>query len=168
MGAVFVTVLMVAAVRPAAAFQVPQSRQEFVKAVSEGKGATTTETFTVEQGIDSLYSVLQDKASACLDVEVRRSGWVGGTMESSSSDYNPTLRRVGGRIEFALQVVHRPRGIGENAPPGGLYVMAADITALGKGRSQVTLYRPTIGYGKVADRFRQWARGDDADCPKMK
>jgi len=31
------------------------------------------------------------KSATCLDVQVRRSGFVGNQMEVSSSDYNPTL-----------------------------------------------------------------------------
>src|SRR5215831_3233572 len=130
--------VLAAAVGPSAAFDVPQSREEFVKAVAAGKGATTSETFTVDQGIDGVYKILLERSSACLDVTVKRSGWVGGYVEASSSDYNPTVKKVGAqRVEFALQVVHVPRGVGEKAPPGGLYVMAADVTPLGKGRSQV-------------------------------
>ena len=162
-------VLLVAGIRPIAAFDVPQSRAEFVKAVSDGRGATTTETFTVDQGLDDIYRLLTKKSSACLDVTVKRSGWAGGTYESTSSDYNPTVRRVGaGRVEFALQVIHRPRAIGENAPPGGLYIMAADVRSLGGRRSEVVLYRSKIGFKKIVGSVKEWVAGEDTDCPKMK
>ena len=117
---------------------------------------------------DEKTGPLSKKASACLDVEVRRSGWVGDHTERSSSDYNPTVRRAGGRVEFALQVIHRPRAIGENAPPGGLYIMAADIKSLGGGRSEVVLYRPTIGFKTIVASVKEWIGGEDTDCPKMK
>lgn len=162
-------VVVVAQIRPAAAFQVPQTRQEFVNAVAAGGRGTTTEKFTVDRGLGEVYSLLKERSSTCLDIEVRHSGFVGNQMEVTSADYNPTLKKIGkDKVEFALQVVHRPRAIGEKAPPGGLYVMAANIRPLGGRRSEVLLYRPTIGFKKVVNSFKQWVAGEDAGCPKMR
>ena len=36
------------------------------------------------------------------------------------------------------------------------------------GRSEVLLYRPTIGFKKIVNSFKQWVAGEDAGCPKMK
>ena len=46
--------------------------------------------------------------------------------------------------------------------------MAADVRSTGKGRTEVVLYRPTMGYKDLARTFRQWTAAEDADCPKMK
>ena len=79
------------------------------------------------------------------------------------------MTRVGRNgAEFALQVVHRPRGVGPSIPPGGLYVMAADIRSLSKGRTEVMLYRPTIGFKKIVGSLKQRTAGESADCPKIK
>jgi len=79
------------------------------------------------------------------------------------------LARVGRNgAEFALQVVHRPRGVGPSIPPGGLYVMAADLRSLSKGRTEVVLYRSTIGFKKIVGSLKQWTAGEDADCPKIR
>jgi hypothetical protein len=162
-------VMLVSGAWPVSAIWVPQTRREFVAAVAEGKGATTVETLVVERGFDQVYGLLKKKSSVCLDVEVRRSGFVGTHMEVSSSDYNPTLRMAGGnKAEFTLQVIHRPRGVGHTPPPGGLYVLAADIRSLGKGRTEVVLYRSTIGFKKIIAGLKKWAAGEDADCPKMR
>ncbi len=164
-----ILVALIALAVPVPAIQVPQTRREFVDAVAAGARSVKMETFVVERGFDEVYANLQKKSSKCLNVQVKRSGFVGNQMEVSSSDYNPTLRKVGGnKAEFALQVVHRPSGIGPTIPAGGLYVMAADIRSLGKGRSEVVLYRPTIGYKDITRSLRQWAAGEDVDCPKLK
>src|SRR5262245_25381787 len=106
---------------PLLALNVPQTRAEFVSAVASGARGVRMEKFTIERSFDEVYRSLESRCSPCLDVEVRRSGMVGGTMEVSSSDYNPTLKRVSrDRAEFSLQVVHRPRAIGEVTGPGGL------------------------------------------------
>jgi len=149
--------------------EVPQTRQEFVKAVTAGEGATRMEKLVVEREFDEIYRVLAVKSATCLDVQVRRSGFVGNQVEVSSSDYNPTLTRIGRNgAEFTLQVVHRPRGVGPSIPPGGLYVMAADIRPLSKGRTKVVLYRPTIGFKKIVGSLKQWTAGENADCTKIK
>ena len=164
-GVAFALVLFAA---PAAAFDVPQSREEFVKAVSKGARGARMETFTAGRDFETIYRLVEKKAAACLDVTVQRSANV-GYWERSSSDYNPTVRRVGnGKGELALQVIHRPRAIGEKTSAGGLYIMAADMQSLGGGRTKIVFYQPTIGFKKIARSVRSWLSGDDVACPKMK
>ena len=165
----FILVVLIALAVPVPAIQVPQTRREFVDAVAKGARSVKMETFVVERSFGEVYAILQKRVIKCLDVQVKRSGFVGNQLEVSSSDFNPTLRKVGGdKVEFSLQVVNRPRGIGPTIPPGGLYVMAADVRSKGKGRTEVVLYRPTMGYKDLTRTLRQWTAGEDADCPKMK
>ena len=165
----FILVVLIALAVPVPAIQIPQTRREFVEAVAGGARSVKMETFVVERSLGEVYAILQKRVMKCLDVEVKRSGFVGNQMEVSSSDYNPTLRKVGAdKAELSLQVVHRPRGIGPTIPPGGLYIMAADVRSTGKGRTEVVLYRPTMGYKDLTRTLRQWTAGEDADCPKMK
>lgn len=154
---------------PAGAFDVPQNREEFVKAVKSGARGVRMETFTLDRSFDEVYRTLEARCTPCLDVMVKRSGMVGGTMEVSSSDYNPTLRRLSAdRAEFSLQVVHRPRAIGEVTGPGGLYLMAADVKRVGAKTTEVTLYRPSMGYKDIYRSLMAWADGKSNDCPKIK
>lgn len=92
-----------------------------------------------------------------------------GYVERSSSDYTPTLRRVAkDRAEFTLQVAHNPRGVGATPPPGGLYIMAADLRSIDARRTEIVLYRPTMGTKKIVASLKQWFDGDPAPCPKIK
>ena len=162
------TALIAAPGAPAALINVPQNRDEFVQAVSAGKGATAAETFTSDQPLGKIYDLLTEKADACLDVEVRRTAYV-GYVERSSSDYNPTLQLIGRtRAEFTLQVVHNPRAVGSSPPPGGLYVMAADLKSIDGDRTEIVLYRPTIGFKNIVESLKKWVDGDDAPCPKLR
>ena len=151
------------------AIWVPQNRSEFVEAVAAGKGATKMETLTVGRSLDQVFATLEEKSAECLDVLVERSGNV-GYVEVSSSDYNPTLERTGeNSAAFTLQVEHRPRGVGHKPPTGGLYLMAADLKAVDDGRTEIVLYRPTMGFKQIAESFRGWLEGSaDAGCPKMR
>jgi hypothetical protein len=153
---------------PAGAIDVPQTREEFVRVVAAGARGVKMETFVVERGLDEVYRTLEARTAPCLDVEVRRSAYV-GYQENSSSDYNPTLSRPGPDLaEFTLQVVNRPRGVGHTPPPGGLYIMAADLKEAGPSRTEVLLYRPTIGFKDITKSFMEWVDGSATDCPKLK
>lgn len=160
-------VLTIATFAPAAMIDVPQNRQEFVAAVVSGEGAPV-ETFTTDQPLDKVFDVLKERATTCLDVETKRTAYV-GYVERSSSDYTPTLRRVGkDRAEFTLQVQHNPRGVGHKPPMGGLYMMAADLRSIDGNRTEVVLYRPGIGVKKIVASLKQWFEGDPAPCPKLR
>lgn len=165
----FAVLVAALAASPAGAIEVPQNRREFVKTVSAGARGVAMETIVSDQGLEPLYRLLQKKSAACLDVQINRSAYVGTHTEVSSSDYNPTLRKSGAAAaEFTLQVVHRPRGVGHTPPPGGLYVMAADLKALPGGKTRVVLYHPTIGFKNVVKSFKAWLAGEDAACPKIR
>ncbi len=156
------------AVAPAFAIQVPQTRQEFVEAVSAGKGATAVEKLRVDQPLDKVYPILEERTRACLDVELQRTAYV-GYVEHSASDYNPTLRRIENDLaEFTLQVAHNPRGVGHTPPPGGLFIMAADLRSTDDHQTEIVLYRPTMGTKKIVESLKQWFSGDAAPCPKLR
>jgi len=161
-------VLALAPCAPAAAIEVPQTRQEFVQAVAAGRGATAVETLSSSQPLQRVVALLQERAKTCLDVKVQRTAYV-GYVERSSSDYNPTVRLAGkDRAEFTLQVEHNPRGVGHTPPPGGLYMIAADLRSIDGARTEIVLYRPTIGGKKIVESLKQWFDGDPAPCPKLK
>jgi hypothetical protein len=151
---------------PSLAIDVPQTREEFVQAIAGGRGAGP-ETIRVQQPLDKVYAVLEERLTACLDKKVERTAYV-GYVERSSTDYNPTLRHVGADgAEFTLQVEHHPRGVGHTPPPGGLFMMAADLRS-SEGGTEIVLYRPKIGPGKITASLKQWLAGEPAPCPKLR
>lgn len=156
-------------VPPLGAIDVPQTPEEFRREVAKGARGARMETLVVERPFEEVYRALEARTQPCLDVTVQRSAYV-GYWERSSSDYNPTLRRLGpDRAEFTLQVAHNPRGVGHTPPPGGLYLMVADVKRTGASSTEVVLYRPTIGaFKKIPASFMQWAEGSNTDCPKLK
>ena len=154
--------------QPAGAIWVPQTKEEFVDAVAKGTKGAKMETVTVERSFDEVYRTLEARTAPCLDHKVERTAYV-GYVEHSSSDYNPSLRRVGrDQAEFTLQVVHNPRGVGHTPPAGGLYVMALDVKRAGASRTEVVLYRPVMGFKNISKSLIEWAEGSSTDCPKLK
>jgi len=159
-------VLLLIAPPAGAIIPVPQSREEFVSIIAGGR-AGKMETFTVDRGLDEVYRTFESLTTPCLDKKIERTANV-GYVEHSSSDYNPTLKRMGhDRAEFSLQVVHFPLGTREKTPPGGMYVMAADLKRAG-ARTEVVIYRPTIGYKNISESLTEWAEGGSTDCPKLR
>ena len=152
---------------PVLAIDVPQSRQAFVQAIEDGRGADV-EKLEIDQPLDKIYPVLAERATTCLDVTVNRVGNV-GYVERSSTDYNPTVQRVAkDRAEFTLQLAHNPRGLGATPPPGGLYFMAANLRTTEEGHTEVLIYRPSLGTKKITESLKAWLAGDPAPCPKLR
>jgi hypothetical protein len=154
---------------PAAfAIWVPQTRAEFVDAVAKGTRGAKMESFVIERGFDDVVKTFDARCVPCLDKLVERTANV-GYVERSSSDYNPSFKHVSrDRAEFTMQVVHRPAGVGATPPAGGLYVMAVDLKRAGANRTEVVLYRPTMGYKFLSEALLEWAEGKSTDCPKLK
>ena len=153
---------------PARAIDVPQTREEFVAAVVKGSRGVRMETIVVERSFDEVYKTFEARTRPCLDQEIQRTAYV-GYVERSSSDYNPGIKKVGAdRAEFTLQVVHRPRGVGHTPPPGGLYIMAANFRRAAEGRTEIVLYRPSMGFKDITKRLIEWAEGGSTECPKLR
>ena len=72
------------------------------------------------------------------------------------------------QAEFAVQVVHNPRAVGEKTGPGGLYIFAADLKRVGASQTEVTIYRSTIGFKDITKTFKDWAESGADECPKLK
>lgn len=88
--------------------------------------------------------------------------------EHTQSTYRANVQTPApNRAEFTMQVMHNPRGIGADPPPGGFYLMVADLEAMSPNRFQVNLYRPTMGHGDTADAVRKWLNGKEVACPKL-
>jgi hypothetical protein len=145
----------------------PQTRTEFVDAVTDGKGRTAVEVLSVPRSLDEIVHLLEQKSAECLDVRVE--GTAGTGAESGFAEYHPTLERLDPEsVEFTLQVEHDPQNVRSPLPPGGIYLMAADLFALGEARTDVVVYRWTPGLKQVAASFRDWVSGVDAPCPALR
>ena len=46
--------------------------------------------------------------------------------------------------------------------------MAADLRSIDGRRTEIVLYRPTMGTKKIVAGLKQWFDGDPAPCPRIK
>ncbi len=93
----FTLVALIALRVPVPAIQVPQARREFVEAVAGGARSVKMETFAVERSFGEVYAILKKRAIKCLEVQVRRSGFVGNQIEVSSTDRRSGVTSISDR-----------------------------------------------------------------------
>jgi len=151
-----------------ACVKMPQTREEFRVAVSQGAFSAKAENFVVKKNFTQVVTHLRAKTNACLNKEVNRWMMQGMYQERSKSTYRASVQTpTTSRAEFTLQVTHQPRGVGADAPPGGFYLMVADIEAVSPDSLRVNLYRPTLGHGDAVEAVRNWLNGKDDACPSL-
>ena len=153
---------------PACAGKIPLTRTELVAGARQGEWSMHVEPIDVPLSFQRVLARFEEKVGECLDTTVDRTGMVGGQVEVASTTYTPKLTKTAeGRAEFSLQILHRPRGLGPDPPPGGYFLMAADIEALGAEQTRVVTYEPTMGHSEIVAAVREWAKGEDAPCPEL-
>ncbi len=151
-----------------ACVQMPQTREEFRAAVAKGAFSTKAESFAVNKNFKQAVTNLSAKTDACLNKVVERFMMKGMYQERSRSTYRASVQTpAANRAEFTMQVMHNPRGVGADPPPGGFYLMVADIEAASPNSFRVNLYRPTLGHGDTVDAVRNWLNGKGDACPKL-
>jgi aspartate/methionine/tyrosine aminotransferase len=151
-----------------ACVQQPQTRQEFRAAVSKGAFSAKAESFTVNRNFQQAVSKLSAKTKECFNKVVERHMSQGMYQEHTRSTYRASVQTpTAKRAEFTMQVLHNPRGVGADPPPGGFYMFVADLEAISPDSFRVDLYRPTLGHGDTVDAVRDWLNGKDNACPKL-
>lgn len=146
---------------------IPQDREQFKEVVAKKKGAAQKETIQVDRRFGSVYTQLRQNTGSCLDVLYQRTEQTANDTEYSFINFTPTLKQTAsGVAEFALQIDHWPPISGPAQPPGGRFLMAADLTAEGNG-TRIDIYAPTIGFDPIVEAFKAWLRGENATCPRL-
>lgn len=149
---------------------VPQTRVEFTDAVSQGKGMSKTETLTINKNFNKVYNKVKQKTTECLNKEVTTRMYdAQGMLHVSSSTYKTNAKKISkSKGEITMQVTHKPRPLGANIPAGGLFVFAVNIDKISKKETKVTLFGPSMGYGKIFSAFAEWSEGQNTACPKLR
>src|SRR5262245_42150198 len=152
----------------AACIQQPQTREEFRAAVSNGAFSAKTEQFMINKSFKQAVPLLTAKTDTCLNKVVERHMMQGMYQEHTRSTYRAmVVTPAANRAELTMQVMHNPRGVGPAPPPGGYYLLAADIEEATPNSIRVSLYRPTLGHGDTVDAIRSWLNGKDDACPRL-
>lgn len=158
--------LAVLCVALAGCAQQPQTRQEYVNAVSSGDHMfVMKDTYVSKRGFDQVVAAVKQKAEECGNFTRTRTITTGGLPTGGSrTDWNTAVRVVGpGRAELTSQ--YNMAGIVlAKVPEGGIFGMAVDIERTSPTTTRLSYY----GMKKdkeVWEAIRNWADGSMAGCP---
>lgn len=144
----------------------PQSRNEYVSAVSKGEGFSEMHKYTVNRSLKSVVNSLHRKGNECLAKKVTRS-FAGSYSHVSSSTYLPSIRYITkNKAEFTLQVEITPNNTSK-PPKGGMYFLAADLVVASKNKTNIIMYAPSINAKDIINAIKGWSHGKDTACPDL-
>jgi hypothetical protein len=131
----------------------------------------TLEQFEVNRPFRQVAQAFEDRANVCLRVQVTSTstGGYGSHATSFSQDYLPTTKVTGSRAELHVQAHIEGTNLIKvhEEPTGGYYLLVADAIPIGRNRTRIDLYRPTIGHDVLIKSVRGWATGENLGCPDL-
>lgn len=145
----------------------PQTAEEFRKAVP-GAFMAKVETFEVNRPFRDVAKTFQQKAPECLNVRVRTTSQTNMSYQVIVARYKPTVVVTKERAELHVQQHHEAGVLNvTKEPDGGYYLLVTDAYPLGKNRTRVEMYRPSIGHDVLIKAIKGWASGKNVGCPDL-
>ena len=145
----------------------PQTAEEFRKAVP-GAFMAKVESFEVNRPFEDVALTFQKKAPECLNVRVRSTSQTNMSYQVILTRYKPTVVVAEKKVELHMQQ-HHEAGVLKvtKEPEGSYYLLVADAYPVGENRTQIDMYRPSMGYGVLIEAIKGWATGKNVGCPDM-
>lgn len=160
-------IAVVASLAAVACAPMPQTAEEFRKAVP-GAVLATTDSYEVNRSVKDVAATFRRKAPECLNVSVRTVSQTTTSYQNIVTEYKPTVVVNGERAELHVQQLHKTGVMYPSKPPeGGIYLLVADAYPLPGNRTRIQTYGPSKGYDVLYRAVRGWASGDNAGCPDM-
>lgn len=145
----------------------PQTAAEF-RSAAPGATFGKKESFVVDRRFDDVARTFEEQAPQCLDkrIEMTESGHM--YYHVVVTKYTPTVLVSENRAELHLQFVHE-QGVMvvSEMPEKGYYLMVADASRLTDNKTQIDMYRPSMGYDTIVRAVKGWATGDNIGCPDL-
>jgi hypothetical protein len=145
----------------------PQTADEFRKAVP-GALSGKVETFDVNRSFEKVAKTFEKRAPKCLNQRIKTTSRSNNSYQVLVAKWNPTVVRTKERVELHLQR-HYETGVMNirEEPEGGYYLLVADAYPIGKNKTRVELYRPSIGFKHLVAAIKGWASGKNTGCPDL-
>ncbi len=149
------------------AMTAPMTAEEFRKSVP-GAMMAKVETFEVDRSFKEVAETFQKKAPKCLNQRITTTSRTNTSYQVITTKYNPTVVKTKDRVELHLQQFHE-RGVMyiTEVPEGGYFLLVADAYPIGKNKTRVDIYRPSIGYKNIITAIKGWASGKTKGCPDL-
>jgi len=145
----------------------PQNAQEFRDAVP-GAFMGKVQTFEAKRPLREVAKSFQARAPECLNVSVRTVSQSSTSYQNILADYKATVVNHPQKAELHLQRDYKSGVlVPGKVPPGGLYMLVADATAVDAKRTRIDIYGPSMGADVVIRAINGWATGENLGCPDM-
>ena len=145
----------------------PQNAQEFREAVP-GAFMAKLQTFEAKRPLRDVAKTFQARAPECLNVSVRTVSQSATSYQNILAVYKATVVNHPQKAELHLQRDYKSGVlVPGKVPPGGLYMLVADATAVDAKRTRIDIYGPSMGADVVIRAINGWATGENLGCPDM-
>ena len=145
----------------------PQTAEEFRKALP-GAFMGKVETFEVNRSFVDVAKTFQSMGPKCLDVRVKT---ISDTYQSHQvivAKYTPTVIVTEEKAELYVQERHEAGVLAvRKEPEKGHFLMVVDAVPLDRNRTQITMYRPSMGHDVMVKAIKGWATGENVGCPDL-
>jgi hypothetical protein len=145
----------------------PQTADEFRKELP-GAFLGEVEKFDVNRSYTDIGKTFQKMAPKCLDVRIKSTSQSSTSYQVVVTKWHPTVKITKQKTELHIQQLHE-QGVMNvyKVPPNGYYMMVVDATPTGKNKSQVTMYRSSVGNETLIKAIKGWASGKNLGCPDL-
>jgi hypothetical protein len=148
----------------------PKTAEEF-RRMEPGSSFVKLEQFEVNRPFRQVAKTFRERADACLRIRVttNSSGGYRSHPTTFKQDYLPTMRITKRRAELHIQQHIEGTNLVKvhKEPDGGYYLLVADAIPIGRNRTRIDLYRPTMGNSVLNQSIRNWATGENLGCPDL-
>ncbi len=145
----------------------PQTADEFRQELP-GAFMGKVEKFDVNRSYTAVGKSFQKMAPKCLDVRIKTTSQSNTSYQVIVTKWNPTVKISDQRAELHIQQLHEQGVLNVyEVPKNGYYMMVVDANPIGKNKSQVVMYRSSVGNEALVKAIKGWAAGKNIGCPDL-
>ncbi len=145
----------------------PQTADEFRKA-APGAFMAKVESYEVNRPFSKVARSFKSRAATCLDARIRTESRTNTSYQVIVTKYNPTVKVSANKAELHIQQLHEQGVMNvSKVPPKGYFLMVVDATPVGKNRTRIDYYGPSMGVDNITKAIKGWATGKNMGCPDL-
>ena len=123
-------------------------------------------SFETERPWRAVAETLEERAPACLGVNVATESATNQSYQYIEAAYTPTVLVHKDSVELHVQRRYERGVVGVyEEPEKGHYVLVADASRAGDNRTKVDIYAPTAGSDPLVQAVQAWIKGESTQCP---
>lgn len=145
----------------------PQTAEAFRKA-APGAFMAKVESYEVNHPFSKVASRFKSQAPKCLDARIRSESRTSTSYQVIVTKYNPTVKISKNKAELYLQQVHEQGVMNiSEVPPKGYFLMVVDAIPVGRNKTRIDYYGPSVGVDNITKAIKGWATGTNMGCPDL-